>query len=74
MATIGLNTKTKEVDKKIPDLNSLFNKTDHDAKISETEGKYFATSDYNKFQIDILAAKIKKMSQQICSFQSRKKF
>ena len=36
--------------------------TDYDSKISDIEGKYFTTSDYNKFTNDILDAKIKKES------------
>ena len=35
------------------------NKTNYDAKISDTEAKYFTTSDYNKFMNEILDKKIK---------------
>ena len=41
---------------KIPDVCK---KTDYGAKISDTEGKYFTTSNYNKFTSNILDAKIK---------------
>ena len=40
-------------------LNGLVKKTDYDARISKFEGKYFTSSDYNKFASDILDAKIK---------------
>ena len=40
-------------------LSGLVKKTDYDAKISKFEGKYFTSSDYNKFASDILDAKIK---------------
>ena len=48
-----------EVNKKIPKLNGLVDKTDYDTKISEIEGKYFATTEHNKIASDILDAKIK---------------
>ena len=54
MTTTDLNTKVSEVEK-----SGLAKKLDYDAKILETEGKYFTTSDYNKFTSDILYAKIK---------------
>ena len=40
-------------------LSGLVKKTDYDVKISKFEGKYFTSSDYNKFASDILDAKIK---------------
>ena len=40
-------------------LSGLVKKTNYDAKISKFEGKYFTSSDYNKFASDILDAKIK---------------
>ena len=40
-------------------LSGLVKKTDYDSKISKFEGKYFTSSDYNKFASDILDAKIK---------------
>ena len=43
----------------MPDLSSLVKKTDYDAKLVEVEGKYFSSSDYNKFSITILDTKIK---------------
>ena len=59
MTATVLDTKTKEVDNIIPDLRSLVKETHYDAKVSEIEGKYFTTSDYNKLSSDILDAKIK---------------
>ena len=52
------DTKTKEVDSKIPDLSSL-DKKNYDAKRLEIKGKYFTNSDYNKFKSDIFDAKIR---------------
>ena len=57
--TAVINTKIGGVENKIPDVNDLVNKKDDDAKISDIEGKYFTTSDYNKFTSNILDAKIK---------------
>ena len=37
----------------------LVNKTDYNAKISDMEGKYFTTSDYNKPTGEILDVKVK---------------
>ena len=59
LTTTVLNIKIKEVDNKIPDINSLVKKTNYDAKISNLEGIYFTTSDYNKFTSDIRDAEIK---------------
>ena len=59
MTATVLDTKTKEVDNIIPDLRSLVKETHYDAKVSEIEGKYFTTSDYNKLSSDMLDAKIK---------------
>ena len=44
---------------KIPNVNNLVKKTNHDAKISYIDKKYFISSDYNKFMSEILDAKIK---------------
>ena len=52
-------------------FSALVKKTDYGAKISEIEGKYFTTSDYNNFTSDILEAKIK---QKELANKSRKKF
>ena len=66
MTATAINTKIKEVDNKIPNLSSLVKKTDYDAKISDIQGKYFTTSDYNNFTGDIFDAKIKqRISQQV---------
>ena len=59
MTTAVLNTKTSVVKNKIPVVSDLGKKIDYNAKISEIEGKYFSTSDYNKFTSDILDVKIK---------------
>ena len=48
-----------EVEKKIPSASDLANKTDHNAKISNTEVKYFTTSDCNEFTSEILETTIK---------------
>ena len=40
-------------------LSGLVKKTDYDARISKFEGKYFTSSDYNKFTREILDAKVK---------------
>ena len=71
MTTTVLNTKIKEVENKMPVLSDLVKKTDYGAKISEIEGKYFTTSDYNNFTSDILEAKTK---QKELANKSRKKF
>ena len=57
--TAVINTNIGGVEHQIPDVNDLVNKTDDDAKISDIEGKYFTTSDYNKFTSNILDATIK---------------
>ena len=57
MTTTALDTKIKEVDNKILGFGGLVRKADHDAKISEIQGKYFTTSDYNKLTSDILDAR-----------------
>ena len=71
MTTTVLNTKIKEVENKMPVLSDLVKKTDYGAKISEIEGKYFTTSDYNNFTSDILEAKTKEKE---LANKSRKKF
>ena len=43
----------------IPNVSGILHKSDYNAKITDLEGKYFTTSDYNKFTGDILDAKIK---------------
>ena len=53
-----LNTKIDDVEHKISNASSLVNKRNYGDKI-DTEGKYFTTSDYNKFMSDILDARIK---------------
>ena len=44
----------------IPNVSDLVEKKDHDAKVSYIDGKYFTTSNYNKFTNGIFDAKIKK--------------
>ena len=59
VTTAVLNTKIGEVEEKIPIVSGLVKKTNYDAKILDTEEKYFTTSGYNKFTSDILDPKIK---------------
>ena len=48
------------IENKIPDVSNLVKKkTDYDAKILDTESKYFTTADYNKFTSQTLDANIK---------------
>ena len=54
-----LNRKISEVDNEILSVSVFVKKIDYDAKIKEIEGKYFTTTDYNKFTSDILDVKIK---------------
>ena len=51
--------KLKRVEKNTDDFTDLVKITDYDAKISDSEGRYFTASDYNKFMSDIIDAKIK---------------
>ena len=55
-----INTKIKEVEKKIRDDSGFMKKTDYNAKISDIETEYFTISEYNKFTGKILEAKIRK--------------
>lgn len=56
----ALNTKVEEVKNKIPDVTGLLvNKIVYQAKISDIEGKYFTTYDYNKSTGEILDTKLK---------------
>ena len=59
VTTVVVNKKIGEAENKIPDVKKLVNERDYDAKITDIEGKYFTTSDYDKFTNDILNAKIK---------------
>ena len=47
------------MDNEIPHVSGLVKKTDWDAKILKFKGKYFTTSDCNKFTSDIHDVKIK---------------
>ena len=47
------------VENKIPKVNNLVKKTDHDAKILYIESKYFTMTDYNKLTSQTLDPKIK---------------
>ena len=65
VTTTVLNTKTSEVENKIPGVSGLVKKkTDHAAKIKDTEGKYFSNSDYSKFTSGMFDVKIKKRISQ----------
>ena len=59
VTTTVLDTKIKEVKNEIPVAGGLVKKIDPDVKISEIKGKYFTTSDYNKFTEETIGAKIK---------------
>ena len=52
-----LNISEAEI--KLLNVSSLVKKLDFDAKISDIEGKYFTTSDYNKLTGGTLDSKIK---------------
>ena len=56
VTTTVLNTKICEFENKIPNVGwfSKKKRTGYDATISDIEGKYFTTSDYNKLTSDIL--------------------
>ena len=43
----------------------VYLKSNHDTKISDIKGKFFNTSDYNKFLTDILDTETKLVSQQM---------
>ena len=47
------------IENKIPNVSNPVKKTDYDAKILDTESKYFTTADYNKFTSQTLDANIK---------------
>ena len=53
--TSALNVVKNE----LHNIIDLVKKANFDTKISDTESKYFATSDYNKLTNDILDARIK---------------
>ena len=46
MTTTILNTNNREVENEISNVTGLVKKTDYNAKISDIEGKYFTTFDY----------------------------
>ena len=54
------NTNTCE--NKIPEVSRLDKKIDCDNKISDVDGKYFTTSNYEKNTEEILGAKIQERS------------
>ena len=59
MTTSILNSKIAKVEDKISDVSGLINKSTCNAKISDTEAKYFTTSAFNKFASKILETKVK---------------
>ena len=63
----SLEEKNGEVENRILDASGFVKKNIYDAEISENEKKYFISSDYNQFTVDILDAEIEKekISQQI---------
>ena len=54
-----LNTTIGEIQNKISNIDGLVKKLDYETKIKYIKGKYFTTSDYNKFTSNILDAEIK---------------
>ena len=46
MTTTILNTNNEEIENEISDVTGLVKKTDYNAEISDIEGKYFTTFDY----------------------------
>ena len=63
MTTTALNTKTGEVENKIPHINDLVKKTDYNSKISDIEAKYFII--FYKFNINILKIFYNKFTNKI---------
>ena len=59
VTTVVPNAKIGEVENKTLFVSGLVKKNVYDTTILHIEGKYFTTSDYNKFMSDILDAKIK---------------
>ena len=59
IAGLATASTLNAVENKIPNVSDIVNKTDHDARISGIETKYFTTSDYNKFTGGTLDKKTK---------------
>ena len=59
IAGLATTTAPHDVKNKIPNFSDLVIKTDYDSETKDIEGKYFTTSDYNKFTYEILDEKIK---------------
>ena len=59
VTTTVLDTKIKEVGNNIPNVTDLIKETYYDAKMSDIEGKYFTTADYNRYMSNTLDAIIK---------------
>ena len=49
MNTTVSNTKIGEIGSKVLENSGLVNKTDYNPKISNSEGKYFTSSNYDEF-------------------------
>ena len=56
---LATNSALTAVENEMPDVSSLVKKIDFDSKISEFEGRYITTADYNKFTINIVDNSIK---------------
>ena len=48
------------VENKTRDVSNLVKKIHYDAKLADIEKKYITTADYNKFNNDIVAERVKK--------------
>ena len=57
--TTVLNTKIREVERKIPHTSGLVKKADYNMKITGIEANYLTTLDYYEFTGEILETKIK---------------
>ena len=60
-----LNTKISKIENKISSVSGLAKKTNYDVIIKHTQGKYFTTSDYNKYTSGRLDVKIKQKKNSI---------
>ena len=59
IAGLATTAPPHDVKNKVPNFCDLVIKTDYDSETKDIEGKYFTTSDYNKFTYEILDEKIK---------------
>ena len=59
ITSLAINSELTAVENEMPDVSSLVKKIDFDSKISEIEGRYITTADYNKFTKNIVDNSIK---------------